>query len=412
MRRVTLETMPLRGRGAVDAETLTAAGAIVRDVQDRGEAGLRHHAERLGDLPRGAPLVIERAALDAAVEALPAAERALLERTAARIGSFAEAQKICLAPLDTAVPGGRAGHTLAPVRAAGCYAPAGRFPLPSSVLMTAVTARVAGVETVWVASPRPNPVTLAAAGIAGADAVLAVGGAQAIAALAFGAGPVPAVDVVVGPGNRWVTAAKQLVSGTVAIDMLAGPSELVVLADDTADPATVAADLLAQAEHDTDALPILVTTSAALADAVDTALAAQLATLPTADTARVACEAGFTVLVDDLAAGVAACDALAPEHLEVITADADAVAARLGHYGGLFIGGGAAEVLGDYGAGPNHVLPTGGTARYTGGLSVFTFLRVRTWLRMDDPRALAADAAALARLEGLEGHARSAERRS
>ncbi len=412
MRRVTLETMPLRGRGAVDAETLTAAGAIVRDVQDRGEAGVRHHAERLGDLPRGAPLVIERAALDAAVEALPAAERALLERTAARIRGFAEAQKICLAPLDTAVPGGRAGHTLAPVRAAGCYAPAGRFPLPSSVLMTAVTARAAGVETVWVASPHPNPVTLAAAGIAGADAVLAVGGAQAIAALAFGAGPVPAVDVVVGPGNRWVTAAKQLVSGTVAIDMLAGPSELVVLADDTADPATVAADLLAQAEHDTDALPILVTTSAALADAVDAALAAQLATLPTADTARVACEAGFTVLVDDLAAGIAACDALAPEHLEVITADADAVAARLGHYGGLFIGGGAAEVLGDYGAGPNHVLPTGGTARYTGGLSVFTFLRVRTWLRMDDPRALAADAAALARLEGLEGHARSAERRS
>jgi phosphoribosyl-ATP pyrophosphohydrolase/phosphoribosyl-AMP cyclohydrolase/histidinol dehydrogenase len=279
--------------------------------------------------------------------------------------------------------------------------------------MTAITARVAGVSHVIVASPRPAPVTLAAAYVAGADALLPCGGAQAIAALAHGAGPVAACDVIVGPGNRWVTAAKQLVSGQVGIDMLAGPSELVVLvtADADADPDTIAADLLAQAEHDPDALPILVTTDPGLPARVDAALAAQLAVLPTAETARPAVANGFAVLCDDLETAIRVCDTLAPEHLEVLSPDAEGLRTRFRHYGGLFLGHGAAEVLGDYGAGPNHVLPTGGTARHVGGLSVFTFLRVRTWMAMDAPGPLARDAAALARLEGLEGHARSAERR-
>jgi phosphoribosyl-ATP pyrophosphohydrolase/phosphoribosyl-AMP cyclohydrolase/histidinol dehydrogenase len=257
-------------------------------------------------------------------------------------------------------------------------------------------------------------VTLAAAAISGADGVLAVGGAQAIAALAYGVEEVPACDVVVGPGNRWVTAAKQLVSGRVRIDMLAGPSELVVLADETADPVTVAADLLAQAEHDPDAVPILVAVDAALPRRVEAALAAQLVTLPTADTARRALANGCAVIVADVAAGVQVCNRLAPEHLEVLLACPDDALPGLRHYGGLFVGSATAEVLGDYGAGPNHTLPTGGTARFWGGLSVLTFLRHRTWIRVDDLDAaqpLVADAIALARLEGLEAHARSAERR-
>ncbi len=406
--------MPLRAREPVDLETLAQATAIVADVRDDGEAALRKHAERLGDLDPGAPLVATREALEDALTTLPPGDAALLRRTADRIRAFAEAQLGCFTDLETSIPGGRAGHRMAPVERAGCYAPSGRFPLPSSVLMTAVTARVAGVESVWVASPRPTPITLAAAAVAGADAVLRVGGAQAIAALAYGTGPVARCDVVVGPGNRWVTAAKQLVSGQCRIDMLAGPSELVVLADASADPRTVAADLLAQAEHDTDALPILVTPSAALADAVDAELARQLAALPTVATASAAVEQGFCVLVGSLDEGAGVCDRLAPEHLEVLVADPEPLAARLNSYGGLFVGAGAAEVLGDYGAGPNHVLPTGGTARYTGGLSVLTFLRARTWMRIDDAEAAAGlveDAARLARLEGLEGHARSAERR-
>lgn len=427
LRRTTLKDLaPLR-RTAVDPETLVQAARIVEDVQERGEPALREHGERLGDLAPGAPLVYDRATLEAARVGLDPQVWGVLERTAARIQSFAEAQLEAFGEIAVPVPGGFAGHMLDPVARAGCYAPGGRFPLPSSVLMTAVTARVAGVEDVWVASPNPSPVTLAAAAVAGADALLTVGGAQAIAALAFGAGPVPACDAIVGPGNQWVTAAKQLVAGHVSIDMLAGPSELVVLADGSADPETVAADLLAQAEHDPQATPILVTTGGeAFAARVDQALATQLAVLPTADTATPALENGFTVLAKTIEEAIEACDRLAPEHLEVLCEDADEVATRLSHWGALFVGAGSAEVFGDYGAGPNHVLPTGGTARSIGGLSVMAFLRVRTWLRLDtleegthaiydtdldDPGILLDDAVRLARLEGLEGHARAALRR-
>jgi histidinol dehydrogenase len=414
LRRVGPEEVERLVRVPVDASTLARAAAIVEAVREGGEPALRGFAERYGDRRPGEPLVLRSPELRAARDRIARGVRALLERTAERIAGFARAQRDALREVDVAVPGGRAGHRVTPVARAGCYAPGGRYPLPSSVLMTAVTARVAGVREVWVASPGPDEVTLAAAEVAGADAVLAVGGAQAIAALAFGAGSVPACDVVVGPGNRWVTAAKQLVAGYVGIDLLAGPSELVVLADGTADAATVAADLLAQAEHDPDALPVLVTTEAALADAVDEELRRQLEDLPTREVATTALENGFAVLAPSLEAAAEVCDRLAPEHLQVLTANADRVARRLGSWGGLFVGESSAEVMGDYGVGPNHTLPTGGVARYRGGLSVLDFLRVGTWLRLEPgeaSRELARDAAALARLEGLEGHARAAERR-
>jgi len=415
LRRLSPEALPSARRDPVEHDAMVAAAGLIADVRAEGEAALLRHAARLGDWTPGQPWIYEAADLAAARDRLSRADRDLLERTADRIRSFAQAQRAAVSSLDQAVCGGRAGHTVAPVTRAGCYAPGGRFPLPSSVLMTAVTARVAGVREVLVASPRPAPVTLAAAAVAGADQLLAVGGAHAIAALAYGAGPLAPVDVIVGPGNRYVTAAKQLVSGRVGIDMLAGPSELVVLADAAADPEVIAADLLAQAEHDADARPILVTWAPHLADAVDAALARQLHDLPTAATARAALAEGFAVLCPSRDVALETCDRLAPEHLELLTDDADALAPRLQHYGGLFIGAAAAEVLGDYGVGPNHVLPTGSTARFTGGLSVLHFLRVRTWLRMSDgpeARAMAADAAALARLEGLEAHARSADLRA
>ncbi len=414
LRRVSAAEVRAMRRHGVDAATLAAAAPIVEDVQVRGEAALREHAERLGDLKPGAPLLLDRSALAQAFAALPQGQQDLLERTADRIRTFAAAQRSALGPVALSLPGGRAGHEVVPVDRAGCYAPGGRFPLPSSVLMTAVTAAAAGVQSVIVASPRPAPATLAAAHVAGAEALLAAGGAQAIAALAYGAGPVPSCDVIVGPGNRWVTAAKKLVAGQVAIDMLAGPSELVVLADETADPATVAADLLAQAEHDPDAMPVLVTPSPALADAVEAQLALQLETLPTAPTARAALKNGFAAIARDLAEAAAACNAIAPEHLEVMMAAESEVRPLLTHYGALFLGAASGEVLGDYGAGPNHVLPTGGTARFSAGLSVLHFLRVRTWLELEDgrsARAIVDDAVELARIEGLEAHARAAERR-
>ncbi|HTK57107.1 MAG TPA: histidinol dehydrogenase [Gemmatimonadales bacterium] len=411
LRRCTPDTLPDRIASAIDAGTMEQTRAIVEEVRQGGERALLAHAARLDGLRPADHWVYTATELAGALAELSLERREVLERTAERIRRFAEAQRGAITDLDVAIDGGRAGHTLVPVERVGCYVPAGRYPLPSSLLMTALAARAAGVREVWVVTPRPDPIILAAAALAGVDGLFTVGGAQAIAALAYGAGPVPACDVIVGPGNRWVTAAKRLVAGDVGIDMLAGPSELVVVADVAANPALVAADLLAQAEHDPDALPVLITTSAILADRVDAALRDQLATLPTAGTARAALADGYVVLVDSLEAALATADRLAPEHLQLSVADPAAAARAVRHAGALFLGEGSAEVYGDYGAGPNHVLPTGGAARHTAGLSVFTFLRARTWLALTDPRVLAGDAAALGRLEGLEGHARAAAAR-
>jgi histidinol dehydrogenase len=388
---------------------VAAAADIVAEVRDSGEEALRRYAARFDGLVADRPLVIGAADLRKARLSLPQNQQDLLERTAERIAVFARAQRASLSDLDVPVPGGRAGHRVMPLKTAGCYAPAGRYPLPSSVLMTAVTARTAGVETVIVATPSSDALMLAAADIAGADMVLCAGGAQAVAALAHGVA-VPACDVIVGPGNAWVTAAKLLVADRVRTDGAAGPSELVVVADGSSDPERVAADLLAQAEHDPLARVVLVALDEGVIGDVERSLTGQLVDLPTRGTAREALGHAVGILVDDVAEAVALCNRLAPEHLQWTAGGGDAPD-ELECYGGLFAGADAAEVLGDYGAGPNHVLPTGGQARSRGGLSVFDFLAVRTWLRIEDTSAvqgLARDAAELAKLEGLVGHGRAA----
>ncbi len=392
----------------IDEATIEQSGRIIADVLARGSDALREYALRFAEVAPDAPLVLERRDLQDALDVITEDEHALLERTAGRIERFASAQRASLSSVSVDVPGGRAYQDISPVGHAGCYAPGGRFPLPSSVLMTAVTARVAGVRDVTVASPKPTAMTLAAAAVARADRVLCVGGAHAIAALAYGVG-VPTSDVIVGPGNRFVTAAKKLVAGRVGIDMIAGPSELLVVADDTCDPAVVASDLIAQAEHDPDALPILVSWSATVIAQVREEVASQLTTLPTRATAIEALRAGFSVLVRNLEEAVRVSDDIAPEHLQLsISGSADAVR-KFSNYGGAFAGHAAAEVFGDYGIGPNHVLPTSGASRFVGGLSVFTFLRVRTVLELQHAEDhIVTDAAALARHEGLEGHARAA----
>ncbi len=387
------------------------AADIVEAVRNGGEEALRAQAEEFGDIDPGRSLTVDRPELRSAFEGLDQPSRELLMRVHRRIEKFARAQREGLSDLTISIDGGQAGHRWIPVNTVGAYAPGGRYPLPSSVLMTVTPARVAGVTSVWVASPRPSQLTLAAAWVAGADGLLAVGGAQAIAALAFGT-VTPSCDLIVGPGNRWVTAAKRYLFGEVGVDGLAGPSEILVIADDTADPALVAADLLAQAEHDVDAIPALVTTSAVLADRVDGELAAQLEDLPSADVARAALDNGVCVIVDSLSRAAGVSDSLAPEHLAIHAADPRAVAMQVRNYGSIFVGGSAAEAFADYGAGPNHVLPTGGGARYSGGLSVLTFLKASTWLAIDHPEALVEDTARLARLEGLEAHARAALGRS
>jgi len=415
LRELTVAQIPRDCSEPVEPAAREQAAAILAAVQQRGEAGVREYGERFGELRPGQAIVARKEELRAAYESLPSKHQALLERTAARIRAFATAQRESVRNAGVTIPGGRAAQQVAPVLSAGCYAPGGRYPLPSSVLMTAVTARAAGVESVWVASPKPSAVTLAAAHVAGADGLIKVGGAHAIAALAEGTFATPA-DVIVGPGNKWVTAAKSLVQGRCAIDMLAGPSEVLVIADDSANPATVAADLLAQAEHDVESRPIVLSTSRALLASVNAELVGQLARLPEPNrsTAAAAVKKGFCIHTSSVAEAVKVSDSIGPEHLEVITRNSKEDAASCSCFGGLFVGQTAAEVLGDYGAGPNHVLPTAGTARYTGGLSVFNFLRIRTWMRIDDDAAaqvLVRDAVELARLEGLEGHARAAERR-
>jgi phosphoribosyl-ATP pyrophosphohydrolase/phosphoribosyl-AMP cyclohydrolase/histidinol dehydrogenase len=290
--------------------------------------------------------------------------------------------------------------------------------------MTAVTARAAGCERVVLASPKPALITLAAAHVCGVDMMLKLGGAQAIAAMAYGVVSsnndnsvlVPRCDAICGPGNKWVTAAKSLVNGYCGIDMLAGPSEVLVICDDTCRVNVVAADLIAQAEHDVVARAILLCTSAQVIDQVDQEVTRQVDLLPEPNrsTARQALKQSFAVHCQSIEQCVQLADQIAPEHLEIQTRDAVNVARACKNYGGLFIGEHAAEVLGDYGAGPNHTLPTGGTGRYTGGLSVFNFLRIRTWMRVDDAsasQAMVNDSIVMARLEGLEGHARAAEMR-
>lgn len=411
LRRVSPADLNGMSERASDPKVRQAAIDIVEDVRTHGEDALRSHAERLGDIDPDGLLVLDRGDLKSAFESLDTPTRDLLTRVHERIERFSRAQRDGLSDLTIQIEGGQAGHRWLPVNSVGAYAPGGRYPLPSSVLMTVTPARVAGVTSVWLASPRPSELSLAAAWVAGADGVLTVGGAQAVAALAFGTVG-PAVDLIVGPGNKWVTAAKRHLFGEVGIDGLAGPSEILVVADDTANPAVVAADLLAQAEHDVDAVPSLVSMSDALAEQVEAELESQLADLPTAATARAALENGVCVMVEDMQQAASVSDSLAPEHLALHVADPRALAMVVRSYGSLFVGGSAAEAFADYGAGPNHVLPTSGGARFQAGLSVMTFLKPSTWLAVDRPGDLIDDTARLARLEGLEAHARAALKRS
>jgi phosphoribosyl-ATP pyrophosphohydrolase/phosphoribosyl-AMP cyclohydrolase/histidinol dehydrogenase len=407
LQRVSGDSPRFERRTSVDPEALADASAIVEEVRRGGEPALRRIAARFGDLASGDRILLGARDLEAALGELPTAQVDLLARVAGRIEHFARAQRDIFRDLEINVPGGRAGHRMIPVDTVGAYAPGGRHSLPSSVLMTAIPARVAGVRQLFMASPSPGPITLAAAALAGVDALVCAGGAHAIAALAFGV-VTPPCDVVVGPGNRWVTAAKQLLAGEVGIDGLAGPSEVLVVADESAEPGRVAADLLAQAEHDTASVILLISTSSRLIDEADTEIQSQLSDLPTAATASVAIRNGMAIEVGTLEEAAQISNRIAPEHLSLHTSEPGRDLSAFKNYGSAFVGPAATEAHSDYGIGPNHVLPTGGSARYQSGLSVLTFLRAATWLEMDDPREIEADTVELARLEGLEGHARAA----
>lgn len=402
-------------RAAADAPELasTVAG-ILEDVRARGDAALRDMAERF-DGVRLEALELPRERWDDALDALPDGVRRALERAAANIRAFHEAQRPADVTLEVE-PGVRITRTWWPLARVGVYAPGGRAAYPSSVLMGVVPARAAGVGEVVVCSPPgpdglPPAEVLAACAIAGADRLFALGGAGAVAALAFGTESVPAVDAVVGPGNRWVTEAKRQVAGRLVIDSPAGPSEVLVLADDGADAGLVAHELLAQAEHDPDAACVLVTTSEALAGRVRAALARLLADAPRRDVAAQALAANGAVLVAaSLDEAVAFAEAYAPEHLSVMTAEAADVARRVHTAGTSFVGPWASVAFGDYLTGANHVLPTAGRARSFSGLSTHHFLRASTVqeITAEGAASMADDVALLAGAEGLPAHAAAA----
>ncbi|WP_338663871.1 histidinol dehydrogenase [Pararoseomonas sp. SCSIO 73927] len=388
---------------------------IIARVRAEGDAALLELTARFDRwAPKdAAALRVTAAEIATATASIEPGLMAALNTAATRIETFHRAQM----PADVTVPD-PAGLTLGmrwgAVDAAGLYVPGGKAAYPSSVLMNAIPARVAGVPRVAVAVPTPdgeiNPLVLAACARAGVTEVWRIGGAQAVAALAWGTASIAPVDKITGPGNAYVAEAKRQVFGRVGIDSIAGPSEVVVLADGAQDPARVAMDLMAQAEHDEAAQSILITDSLELADAVPGAVEAALATLPRAAIAGESWRRhGAVVLVRDWAEGAALVDRLAPEHLQIMTAEPAALFARIRHAGAAFLGPWCPEALGDYVAGPNHVLPTGRTARFASGLSVFDFLKRTTWIAAEEQglRATGPAAVALARAEGLDAHARS-----
>lgn len=385
---------------------------IVEAVKNRGDDAVRDYTREFDGLDLET-FQVPDTDLDRALTTINPGVKGALERAAANIRAFAQAQLKQLRSFTMETqPGVVCGQRLAPLNRVAVYAPGGRYPLPSSLLMGAVPARTAGVGEIIVCTPPakdgPDPVLLAAARIAGADRVFTIGGAQAIAACAFGTDQVPRCDKIVGPGNRYVTAAKQLVYGTVGIDLPAGPSELLVLADDTAVPERIALELMAQAEHDPDAVPVLVTPSNRLAQQVKAELTARVPATPTRDIIEQSlAENGAMVVTDSLEQAIDAANEMGPEHLSLLVSDPDAVASRLTSFGTLFIGDLSAVALGDYAAGVNHVLPTAGTARFTGGLSAVDFVRLQTTLTVNTEglKQVGWAAVLLADSEGLSAHA-------
>ncbi len=404
----------LFGEGATPE---TAVSTILKDVRQRGDAALYHWTETL-DGVRVASLQVAKAEIETAVSRIPADLKEALELAASRVRNFHQRQP--LPHWETTEMGGRVGQRVTPIQRVGVYVPGGTAPLPSSLLMSVIPAQVAGVPQIVVATPpgrkdgRIPDVILAAAAIAGIDTIYTLGGAQAVAALAFGTESVPRVDKIVGPGNLFTTLAKRQLYGIVGIDGLYGPTETVVVADDTADPAWVAADMLAQAEHDVLATAILFTPSQKLAEGVQVEIARQMESLSRAEIIAISlANRGGIVLTADLDEACQLASDFAAEHTCIATENPAAYVDKIPNAGGLFIGERSFEVLGDYVAGPSHVMPTNGTARFASPLNVLDFVKISSILQLDDATSarLSIAAARIAQAEALDGHANAAKKR-
>lgn len=403
---------PQRDAQADNAPVEATVKEVLSAVRERGDVALREYSLAFDKMEVTALEVTPKERADA-VALLAPQTREDTEFAIERVRIFAEAQRATILPLEIeALPGLHLGHRVIPIERVGAYVPGGRYPLLSAPVMTIVPAKVAGCdEVIACLPPAAHPAMIAGCHLSGADRIFRIGGAQAIAAMAFGTETVPAVDKIVGPGNAYVNEAKRQVFGKVGIDQLAGPSEIFIVADSTGDPEMIATDLLAQAEHDVRTRVGLITTDRSLADATFTAVEAQLRDLPTADVADQAWrDYGEIALCTDEAAMIAYSDLIAAEHLQVHTAEPQAMAAKLRNYGSLFIGPLASVVYSDKCCGTNHTLPTMAAGRYTGGLWVGSYLKICThqWLDERGVAAVAPPAIRQSASEGLEGHRRAA----
>jgi histidinol dehydrogenase len=380
---------------------------ILADVRQRGDTALAHWANHWGDSP---PRVLNAAQAETLVAGLLPDDKASLDFAAGNIRHFAQTVMEALKPaINLSQAGARMGARFQPVNSVGCYVPGGRYPLPSSALMTTITAQVAGVPRRVLISPQLGPATVYAGLLGGTETFVEAGGAQALAALAFGTQSLEPVAMVAGPGNAAVVEAKRQLLGTMGIDMLAGPSEVVTLADAYANPDWVAVDLLAQAEHDPQARAFLLTNSPELAHRVQQAICDWHKRLQLPEFLMTSLQHSGLFILPDMATCIKAANQLAPEHLQVMTADPEPVAAQLTDYGALFLGYHTSVPYGDYAAGPNHTLPTARAARFSGALSPLTFLRTQTWLKVEhNATELTQQCARLAGLEGLTAHQQSA----
>ena len=399
----------LQGRSKRLNEAERVVTPIIEAIRQRGDDALREYAGQLDSLV-GQPVRVPRQRIEEARNVLTPDFTNAVSFAKERIRAYA-ARQMPQEWMETAGPGIEWGQLVRPLASVGTYIPGGRYPLPSTMMMTAVPAMVAGVERIAVASPRPSAETLGTASLLGLNELYAAGGAQIIAAFAFGTESIPKVDRIVGPGNAYVAAAKKLLAGEAGIDFVAGPTEIVLIFDE-GDPRALAADMLAQAEHDVDAAAIMLTPSRELAEAVASQVARQIETLPTREVAaRAICDNSVAVVTESLSEACDLSNRIAPEHLAV---SESVPLEAIQHAGSVFVGTWSPEAAGDYAVGPNHVLPTSGRARLRGGLSVLDYVKIVSVQKLSAAglASLAPAATALARAEGLEAHARSIELRT
>lgn len=394
----------------IEFESIQSVEEIARDVKQNGDDAVKKYSKQFDNEDLESFLVSNGQILDAYKKVDRETINAI-KKSIENVKKFSEKQLKSVKNLKTQIDGNELGHKIIPIERAGCYIPGGNYPLLSSAIMTIIPARVAGVKEIVACSPKIKPETIVAADMAGADKIYKIGGVQAIAAMAYGTQSVSKVNKIVGPGNKYVTAAKKYVYGEVGIDFLAGPSEVMIIADETANPEFVSADMLAQCEHDLDARAFLVCFSTDFAKKVEASAQKQLEKLSTKEIASSAFEKSFAIVVKSIDEAIELSNKKAPEHLEICFKNTKKYADKFKNYGSLFIGNYSAEVYGDYCSGTNHVLPTNEVSKYSGGLSVFDFIKIQTYQTISKAgnKKISQVASNLAEKEGLQAHKLAAD---